>query len=256
MKQYSDSELDKLVKEVVQKMVESATPPPLEESWARFEKKLREHKPPITKKKDFLFLAAAAGVIILIVGTLTISFPVKARALCEKIVNTVETLVGSTQMNIKTDYKDSEPGRLPPPPDDFKEVPIGQEQTISLEEVKLVSPFTVSIPEYIPADYKLEQVKFQEMAKPVAKVTIKYNGPYSNYFLISEMNAPDGSVQGYGYDIEDAIVQDLNVGDKNGKIILFKNEKIRATWLQHSMMYGLEGKISREEALKIIESMH
>ncbi|SFR18821.1 hypothetical protein, partial [Desulfoscipio geothermicus] len=36
MKQYTKSELDKVVKETVRETVDSITPPPLEESWARF----------------------------------------------------------------------------------------------------------------------------------------------------------------------------------------------------------------------------
>mgnify|MGYP001323233519 CR=1 FL=1 len=42
MKQYSESELDKMIKETVRDTVDSITPPPLEESWARLEKKLQE----------------------------------------------------------------------------------------------------------------------------------------------------------------------------------------------------------------------
>ena len=244
-------------------MVESPTPPPLEESWRRFEKKLKDqqslsNKPCATQRKNLLSLrlATVAGIIILLAGTLSLSFPVKAKALGEKIVSTVANLLSGTQMNIKTEYKNIEPDQVPPPPKDFREVNIEQERTVSLEEAKSASPFSIATPQYIPANYKLEQVKFQETGKATAVVTLKYNSSNTNYLLISEMNASDGYVQGYGYDIEDAIVQNIKIGDNNGRIIIFKNENISITWIKQGIVYELEGKIEKEEALKIVKSMH
>jgi len=87
MKQYSKSELDKVVKETVRETVDSITPPPLEESWARFEKKLQKQEKALHKNKRkslFFKLAASAGVIIVLTGALAISVPGNARAIGEK----------------------------------------------------------------------------------------------------------------------------------------------------------------------------
>lgn len=260
MKQYSNIELEKLIDDAVNEMVESATPPPLEESWARFEKKLKKQQqlsnsPSIERKKLLsLRLAATAGFIVLLIGALSISFPVKARAIGEKIVKTVETLLGGTQINIGTGYTRDEPG-APPPPEDLRELPASLERNISLEEARTISPFSLTIPQYIPAGYNLDQVKFQEMVKPAATVTLKYKGPDSHYFTLTEMNVPDAFARGYGYDIEDAVVEDLKIGDNTVKVIKFKNETIRISWMKQSIVYGLEGSIPREEAMKIVESM-
>lgn len=261
MKQYSDIELDKLIDDAVKEMVESATPPPLEESWARFEKKLKERQQlsnghTAERKNPFpLRMAITAGFIILLIGTLSISFPVKARAIGEKIVKTVETLLGGTQMNIGTGYTRDEPGAPPSPPEELRELPASLERNISLEEARTISPFSLSIPQYIPAGYNLDRVNFQELVKPAAKVTLKYKGPDSNNFTITEMNVPDAFGRGYGYDIEDAVVEDLKIEDNTVKVIKFKDETFRISWMKQSIVYGLEGKIPREEALKIVESM-
>lgn len=73
--QYSNSGLEKKLKDTVQIMVESATPPPVEESWSRFEQKRLAQQslleqPHISKGRDLLSLqlAAAAGIIILLAG--------------------------------------------------------------------------------------------------------------------------------------------------------------------------------------------
>lgn len=259
MRHFSEAELDKIIQETVREMVDSVTPPPLEESWARFEKKFIEQQKTYHKKRRkllFLRLAASAGVIIFLSGAFAVLFPVKSRAVGEKILSTVENLISPTQMNIRTGYRHNDPLEIPPPPKDgLTEVHIEQERIVSLEEAKTLSPFPVAIPYYIPDGYTIDQVKFQPMIKPVARVSLKYNGPDSKYFVLEEMNVPEGYVQGYGYDIEDAAVKDVKVGNSAGKLILFKNDRIRITWLNQSVLFTLEGKISEDEALKIAGSI-
>ena len=258
MKHYSESELDKTIKETVCEMVESVTPPPLEESWARFEKKLKEQQKTDNHKRKrllYLRLAASAGVIIMLTGAFAISVPGTARAIGEKILYTVETLLGGTQMNISTGYRHNEPAQLSPANEGFTEIPIEEERIVSLEEAITVSPFPVTIPEYIPASYTLEQVKFQPMSKPVARISLNYNGPDANYIVLEEMNVPEGYVQGYGYDIEDAVTEEIEVGKNSGQFILFKHDMLRMTWINNSVLFTLEGKVLKEEAIKIAESM-
>ncbi|OPY57653.1 MAG: hypothetical protein A4E55_01499 [Pelotomaculum sp. PtaU1.Bin035] len=263
MKQHSDIRMERLIKEAVCDMVESANPPPLEESWGKFEKKLKEQrnlqrKPHMDKRKIFSTwrFTVAAGVIMLLAITSSMFFPVKARAIGEKITRTVVTLLGGTQVNVTTEYKNDEPNGAAPPPEDFKEVPIQQERIVSLEEAKSASPFQVAVPQYVSAGFKLEQVRFQGMVKNTAKVILRYNSNDTNYFQITEMNVPDSFVQGYGYDMEDASVEDIRIGDQNGKIIAFKDNSIRITWMKQGIVYELKGKIPQEEALKVIESMN
>ncbi|OPX85592.1 MAG: hypothetical protein A4E53_03401 [Pelotomaculum sp. PtaB.Bin104] len=244
-------------------MVESAAPPPLEESWARFEKKLKEkrslqRKLNVNKLKKFLAwrFIAAAGVIIFLAITFSTAFPVKARAIGDKITHTVETLLSGTQVNVATEYKNDDPNGGVPPLEDFKEVSIQQEKIVSLEEARSTSPFPIVVPQYVSPGFKLDQVKYQEMVRGTAKVTLSYKGIDSGYFQLTEMNTPNSYVQGYGYDMEDASVEDLRIGGNDGKMITFKNKSIRITWMRQGVVYGLEGKITKKEAVKIIESMN
>lgn len=259
MKQYTKSELDKVVKETVRETVDSITPPPLEESWARFEEKLQEQETALHKnrRESLLFkLAASAGVIIMLTSALAILAPGNARAIGEKILNTVETLLGGTQMNVRTSYRHNEPDQLPPPSEEgFSELPIEEVKIVSLEEAKKISPFPVLVPQHIPAGYVLDRVEFQPMIKPVVKISLLYKVPNTDNIVLEEMNVPDGYVQGYGYDIEDAIIEDIKVGKNSGQLILFKNDRIQMTWINNSVLFTLDGKISKEEAIKIAESM-
>lgn len=262
MKQPSDIELEKIIKDTVREMVESSAPPQLEESWARFEKKLKEQQPNLVKHNRIksknllpLRLAIAAGIIVLLAGTLSISFPTKARAIGEKIVNVVETLFSGTQMNVRTEYKHNEPGQPPPPGEGVREVEIGKETAVSIDEAKSACPYPLVIPKYLPPGFVLDTVKFQEMVKPVVKVAMRFTGPDSSYFLFTQVNSPSEYAQGYGYDLEDAAVQDFIAGENNGKLVTFKNNKIKFIWIKQGIIYSLEGNIPKEDALKIIESM-
>jgi hypothetical protein len=44
MREYSKSECDEVLRETIRESVDSISPPPLEESWARFENKLKEQE--------------------------------------------------------------------------------------------------------------------------------------------------------------------------------------------------------------------
>jgi hypothetical protein len=140
-------------------------------------------------------------------------------------------------------------------PEEIFLITIEQEKIVSLEEARSTSPFHITIPQYVPNGYKLDQIKFQKMVKDTTMVSTKYSHPNSNYFLISEMNAPDGYVQGYVYDIEDAIVQDIMIENSKGKIITFKNGSIKITWIRQGIIYEMEGKVLKEDALRIVESL-
>lgn len=263
MKRYSDIEVEKLIKESVHEMVDSVTPSPLEESWARFEKILKEQQSLSKKaqgqkrKKYFLplKLVATAGIIIIVAGVFSFSYPGKAKALGGKFVNSVIALLSGTQANIKTDYRHDEQEKAPPLNEGFREVTIGQEIVVSLEQARSISPFPIVIPRYSPAGYQLDTVKLQEMVKPVVKVTLNFIGPGLNSFFITQINSPSDYAQGYGYDIDDATVQDFEAGENNGKMITFKNNKVKSMWMKQGVVYILEGSIQKEEISKIIESM-
>lgn len=261
MKQPSGIELEKLIQDSVREMVESAAPPPLEESWTHFEKKLQEQqsdivKHPAGKSKNLLpmRLAIAAGIMLLLAGTISVSFPTKARALGVKIVNIVETLLSGTQMNVRTEYKHNEPGQTPPG-EGIREVDIGQKIAVSIDEARLASPYPLVIPEYLPPGFILDTVKFQEMVKPIAKVTMRFTGSDASYFLFTQVNTPGEYAQGYGYDLEDTTVEDFIAGENNGKLVTFKNNSIKLFWIKQGVIYTLEGAIPKEDAMKIIESM-
>jgi len=244
VKKYSGFKLEKLMKDTVCEMVNSAPPPPLEESWAKLEQRLLEqhrlNNPPGTKTKNSLSksMFIAAGIIMIFIS-LSMSFPGGA-------ANIVENLIDRTQVNV---------GTQPAPQEDFREVAVMQEKILTLEEAKAAAPFSILIPEYIPSDYNLAQVKYQEMANTTGLVTLKYIGPGTSYFIITEMNTPEGFVQGYGFDTEDAVAQDIKIGEAVGQLISYKNEKIRVNWIQKNIVYGLEGKVPKEDVLKITASM-
>lgn len=265
MKDLSDCELEQEIKKVVCELVESVTPPPVEESWARFEAKLKaQHYKP---KKHFLKLmhlklplvraTAAAGIAVLIVGLLSCVYPAKARAIGERIVDRAISLLSGTQMHMRTGYRQNEPGQAPlgAPNEAFKEVAIGSEAIVSLDEARARCPFPITIPKYLPSGNKLGQVKLQELIKPVVKVAIDFTGPDSRHFSIVYLYSPVQYGQGFGYDIEDTLIEDFKVKDIDGKIAIFKNNTIKAMWISQGVVYTLEGNISKEDALKIIKSM-
>ena len=265
MEDLTDYELDQEIKKVVREMVESVTPPPVDESWARFEAKLdaqhsnpeKHHYHKSHLRLGLLKAAVVAGAAVLIVGLLSCAFPVRTRAIGERLVERVTTLLNETQVNMRLGYQPQEPGQAQPnaPDEGFKEVTIEPETTVSLDEARARCPFPIAIPKYLPGNYKLDRVKLQELNKPLAEVTIDFAGPDSHYFSIVYLNAPHQYGQGFGYDIDDTSVEDFKAKDAEGKIAIFRGGTVKAMWIRQGVVYTLEGNISKEEALKTIESM-
>ncbi|MDD4238357.1 MAG: DUF4367 domain-containing protein [Desulfotomaculaceae bacterium] len=170
-------------------------------------------------------------------------------------MNIVGTLLSGTQMNVRTEYKHNETSRQPSPGEGIREVDIGQETAVSIDEARSACPYPLAIPKYLPPDFTLDTVKFQEMVSPVAKVTMRFAGSDSSYFLFTQVNSPGEYAQGYGYDLEDTTVEDFTAGENNGKLVTFKNNKIKFLWIKQGVVYSLEGTLPKEDALKIIESM-
>lgn len=261
MKHYLNEDIDCLIKEAVCDMVESATPPPFEDSWAKFEQKhLAQLNPQIPSSSNtgqrisiFKRLAIAAGIIVFLTAGITVSFPQNARAIGEKIVNAISYLIGSNKVNIGTSYNNRENSSLN---DDIIEIPVGQELVISLNEAKSLTPFEIVTPKYLPPGYKLDELVLQELIQPylVVKVTLKYVGD-TGYFTIFQENTPGEYGAGQGYDTDDTIKESFEMEQKKGDLFTHKSGKVKANWLNQGMLFRIEGNISKNETLKIIESM-
>ncbi|WP_369332851.1 DUF4367 domain-containing protein [Desulfofundulus thermosubterraneus] len=50
--------------------------------------------------------------------------------------------------------------------------------------------------------------------------------------------------------------QDIKIGNTSGKMIVFKDKSLKIRWINLGIVYQLEGNVSKEEALKIVESLH
>ena len=257
---YTDDKLDNLIKDTVREMVESTTPPPVEDSWKRFEEKYRQgqatkHKQQVKKYKNLLSSKSIIAVAIIMIIVIFISFPVNARAIGERLVNTITILLSDTHINVGTIYSHREPE--PIQQIIINELPIGEEVVATLEEVRLLTPYSIAIPNYIPDGYEFEELLFQELIQPleVVKVTLKYTGPNSSYFQIQQKNVPIEYGSGQGYDIDDTIKQEFSAGQNKGIIYVFNNGKIKATWVKQGIVFVLEGMIQKEDALRIVESI-
>mgnify|MGYP001020448093 FL=1 len=258
MKKYSDLELDDIFRKAVREMVEEASPPPVEKSWLEFKKKYKERtgskisSAPKGSRilKKFL---VAAGIVVFLAGAVSFSFPTMAKAIGKKIVSSIETLLTATQMNISTSYESDDGDKVPPA--GIQEIEIGKEQIMSQDEVLATAPFPVLFPAYIPESFILDRIEYQELTKNVAKVTLIYSGGNSDNLTIIQMNAPGGFTEGFAYDREDAVTEDILIGREKAKVIVFKNNSAKIMFVSEEVSIEVGGRISKEEALKISASL-
>lgn len=258
MKHYTDAEFEELLKDAVCTIAESYSPPPTEESWARLEKKLRGLQVKDSKNYKYQIVKRmVAGLCFILMATLvfSLSSPATAKSFGQKIITSITNLLGGTKVNQSTSYSVIDPKGSA---EMLREIAIGPEISISMDEARAITPFNILTPQYIPKYFTLNQVLSQELIKPyeVLKISLLYSGPETNYFQIIQTNASGEYGEGQGYDYEDALVEEFIAGENTGKKILYKDGRIKLKWMKNNIILSLEGNISHDDALKIVESIN
>ncbi|MGB9904903.1 MAG: DUF4367 domain-containing protein [Desulfotomaculales bacterium] len=260
MRQYTDKELDAMIKAVLRAKLDSCTPPPAEEAWARLKEKMPQKSlvkrsfrsgkrllPGIAITAIFIFLTAAAFSL----GT-----PKTVRAFGYKVIDGITVLLGGTEVNLRGGVVSDDATKPSPPPEEGKEIPAEPPAVVTLEQAREQAPFPLKIPGYLPEGYRLEKVLYQKQSAYTVQVEMEYKGPKEEYFTLTQFNFTGELGTGYVYDREDTIIKDVPIGPFRAKLAEHKSGFVHLMWIDGQTGLNLDGRISAREAIKIAASLY
>ncbi|MBE1556250.1 DUF4367 domain-containing protein [Sporosarcina limicola] len=252
MSESEKHDMDQLIKETMEEKKRECPPPELTsaEVWKKMEDS-RKVTGNLLKKKRIpkkVFLAVASIFIVLIIA----SYPQKGVAfsrwsgMFQKVQGSVVQLFGSSgelpedQMNAPDFYviEDSGPVMV----------------QMNLEEAKKVTNFPITIPK-VPTEFQLKQVSvMQEKRKKSDEIYLNYVGDERG-FIIEEKALSGQFIFGKTVDMDDTKVEEVFINGEQGSLLAFKNGVYSLTWMTQSNYFHIEGKLTKEEIIKIASTM-
>lgn len=132
------------------------------------------------------------------------------------------------------------------------------EYTVSLEELDDAAGFHVPMPEYVPEGYEMESnvtvVKKQNKTYDIVMHFI--NKEDWSMLLYNIIPADQRRTKSAVLDIPDKNCEEILIDDKLCTYYSdVENEKITLYWEKDEFIYSIDGKISRDEAVKTVESI-
>lgn len=244
--------LDRLIRKVLDEKMTEFPPPRLSsaEAWRKMENQHQEASR-APKKNRFpkkVTLAVASIFMVLI----AVAYPQEGGAynrwseILHKVQGSVVQVFGGS--GEYTDTADSTTGIFV----------IEDSEPIfgntDLEEAQKVMNFIIKIPT-VPAGFQLENVIVAREGDQMS------NEVYLNYvssereFIVAEKKLGGQYAFGGAADSDDTIVEEILINGQTANILSFKDGVRRITWLTQSNNFYIEGKLTKEEIIRIAESM-
>lgn len=247
-------DFDSFFKELVRERMEEIPCPPRKEAWEQIANRLRLERK--KQRRAYLFrklkpIVAACIVIALISGLYAIP-QTRVMALTNKIIKSIMVITGDT---IKI-YKKVDTAGNGNNPDYFFGRDIDDPR---IGEAQKKVHFRVSIPEYIPKDFKLSSVDVLNKNDKKETVSFLYLNSINDKkdcFEIIQRSFPNDS------DVKFNIMKDENTKvetiNANGieYTLVHHNEKLNGLmWDSGNIGYEISGNISKDDIIKIAKSM-
>ena len=242
-------DIDAFIKELEQERFNNITCPPSDEMWGEIIIRLRKEK----KKKLFKRLRPvfAASIVIVLLTISFIHFQIPVKAFTNKIIKTIQEITESTfKIHMKVvsneDEKDNDIffGR------NIDDPRIGEAQ----EKIH----FKMIIPEYIPENFKLSNVDVINKYEKKETVTFLYINSDNDKqcFEITQRSIPHNSevTLNIGKD-ENTKIEHLSINETECTLVSYDKNLNGLLWNNDNISYELSGNISREDIIKIAESM-
>jgi len=259
VKQYNDNELDDIIRAVVRARMDNCNPPPIEEAWTHFKKRINHKSRQLSfnlHRRYLPHIVTAAALILLVVTIFSFVNPAKVRALGYKTIEGVEVFLYGTIMNLRSGVISDDKTKPAPPSQAAKEINTEAPVVLTLEQAKAKTPFLLRVPSYLPLAYHLEKVTYQKQTAHTAEVTLEYKGPKDNYFTINQFNFTGELGTGYAYDREDTTINDVTIASNKAKMAQYKSGFVHLIWIDGRINLNLEGRLSSQEAIKIANSIY
>lgn len=252
MSEPKQQNLDQLIREVLDEKMEEFPPPRLSaaEAWRKMEDKHQEasHSPRRNSFSTKVIVAVASIFMVLIV----VAYPQEGGAynrwseILYKVQGSVVQVFGGS--GEYTGAEDSVSAGF------FIVDSETITQEMGLEEAQKVTNFTITIPA-VPAGFQLEKVIVMREVDQMS------NEVYLNYvsdereFIVAEKKLVGQYAFGEVADSDDTSVEEVLINGQTANILSFKDGVRKITWLTQTKHFFIEGKLAKEEIIRIAKSM-
>lgn len=247
-------DFDSFIKELVKERIEEMPRPPKEEVWEqvitrlRAERKKERRKTLLKRLKPTL----AACVLIALLTGLFVNFQAPVMALTNKIIKNIMVITGDTikiykKVDSTTDKKTPDYifGR------DIDDPRVGEAQ-------KKIH-FRLFIPEYIPTDFKLNNVDVLNKYEKKETVTFLYlnsNNDKKEYFEIIQRSYPNGADVTLNIKKdENTKIENLTVDGVEYTLVSHKENLNGIFWDNGNIGCEISGNIAKDDIIKVARAM-
>jgi len=232
---------DGILKELSQQRMSDIPEPNFDQMWESIENKLDEGE---DERRSPFPLRMIACVLIVIFATAALLNPIQARALGERVVTTIKSIVSGSLVNESIGFSPKDEQS----PDRPGNVQNNTSRTIN--EIVSQASFDVQVPGYLPTDYELKDAQVSAITSKLSKVTLKYSNG-TDILIITENNAPDDYGQSILYDNEDMLREEIKIDSQDYIVLTHKSGWTEIVWSNKGILFKIESKLPKEQALKV-----
>lgn len=243
----SEEELDKLIKEQITLELQQIPAPSVDEEWLKF-KHLISKEQKSRRNRNSL---AAAAVLVLLLGSLTLFKPDQAYTLGERFWQMLTHMVGETTQN-KTETVNNDSSDTKPP--EVNNLGALVEQETTLEEAQKKVNFLIVEPKYLPPDTKTEEITLTNLGADVNRISINYS-LQGQLIIFTQQNMISSVSQGMLFDTDDSVSQTIRINGASATLLQEKNGMSVLSWYQRGLLLKLMGQLPMADLLKIAESV-
>ena len=239
--------IDSLIKDIFEEEFDNIEYPQADEMWGQIRIKLKKERRKILLKR--LRPAFAACILISVLSVLFINFQTPVMAFANKLIRSMEEFTGNTLKIHRRDVAQDEKG--------------GADITRNIDDPRIHEAqkninFDLIIPGYIPKDFKLSNVDVLNKNKEKEVVTLQYikNENRRESFEITQESFPSGVDDTLNIlDDEGVNVEHVKINGIECTLINYDSTLNKLIWINSHLGYKIDGRVSKEDIIKIAKSM-
>ncbi|MDG5790164.1 DUF4367 domain-containing protein [Evansella sp. AB-P1] len=246
----SKYDFDNEIKELLNEEYKNPIAPPLskEKNWESIQNKMNRPKKNNNKLKAVMAACIAATVI-----SLSVFLPQGSAS------NWITSLITQTQgvhTHLFGNVGGSSDTPSTPPKVEQHNADIS-EKIVSLDEAKQLVNFDIAIPDYLPAEYHLQNVTVHLIENERSNsIVLNYISSRNEELTIEQVNGESGVAFYHGFNNENMELTELTINSLPATIIKLKDDSKKLYWISSDeIVFTIQGFLNEKELIRIVESI-
>lgn len=253
-----DDHLEQLMKAAVTESIKNSPPPPLssDEAWEKFKRKQHENHIKSNKTSMFKNKFIYAASLLLAFGSM-MAFSAQNGSAFGRLSDIFQMTQGNVVQLFGKVGDEPKKDKNAPTSDQFSIVE-GSEiiaKQVSLEEANQETAFTITIPKQIPKEFTLKNVTVSKTVGEKSKDIYLHYKSEKRAFTMNQKLTGEQFGFGMTVDRDDTKVEQITIQGQRGSLLQFKNGTLKLIWVSQRYYYSIQGKLTKDEAIRIAESM-